>query len=260
MSPRQQQRVVITADDLGLSAENNAGILAAYQRGTLTTACLMVGGTAADEGIEIARANPNLAVGLHVSLADTKPILPPEQVPLLVQSDGFFPPDESLCKPALRSREGRRQIYNEIAAQFRAYHHTGLAWDHVNTHRHIHRNPLLAFMVFNEAKQWPVSTTRVPWDPPADPLRRLRTVFLKRLASYYGLLTPEQSIGRKWSPTELINLLANLPKGTTEIYFHPVSSKTHMFAADLPTLLDDRVAATLAQLDVRTGLADALRG
>lgn len=253
-------RLVITGDDLGLSSENNAGIVAAHERGVLTTTCLMVGGDAAAEGVEIARRYPQLAVGLHVTFADTRPILPPDEVSLLVGTNGRFPPDDVLHKRALRTAKGRRQIRREIAAQLQAYYDTGLAFDHVNTHRHIHRNPILATLLLQEVRAWPVKTIRIPWDPPADPLRRLRASALRTMARFYGLASPDRSIGRDWSPVGLIYLLNTLPDGcVAELYFHPVTSTTHRFALDLPTLLDDVVAAAVGNLKACPGLKEACR-
>ena len=76
-------KLIINGDDFGLSAENNAGIIAAYRNGGLTGTSLMMGGDAAQAAVELARQHPKLAVGLHVSLSDTKPVLCPELVPLL---------------------------------------------------------------------------------------------------------------------------------------------------------------------------------
>jgi predicted glycoside hydrolase/deacetylase ChbG (UPF0249 family) len=249
-----QRRVVITADDLGLSAENNAGIFYAHREGIVSTASLMVGGDAVEEALAMLPQHPNLSVGLHVTFSDTRPILPPEEVPLLVTTEGRFPADDYMHKAALRSVKGQRQIRAEIAAQFRAFYATGLTWDHVNTHRHVHRHPLLALMLFHEAQRWSVPATRIPWDPPADPLRHMRVLLLRQMAHFHKLVSPERSIGRDWTVEGLTTLLMKLPTGITEIYFHPVTAQDHMFAADLPTLLDVKVRAALAQLTVCPGL------
>jgi len=242
-------KLFINGDDFGLSAENNAGIIAAYRAGTLSSTSLMMGGAAVPEAVELARQHPKLAVGLHVSLTDTKPILAPELIPLLMGPNGYLPiHDDTAYRTALRSREGRRQLCAEIAAQFRAFAATGLAWDHVNSHRHFHRFPPLAYLLFREAARWPVRVSRIPYDPPTDPARYLRAVMLWRLAAYYGLVVPERSIGRDWSVLSLLEMLRTLPHGTTELYFHPVASNTHKYAADLPILLDDSIRDALAAL------------
>lgn len=245
------RRVVITGDDFGKSSQNNAGLLKAHLDGVLSTTCLMVGGDAVEEALDIARRHQTLTVGLHISFSDTKPIMPPEQVGLLVQSDGRFPPDDRAHKKALLSRRGRQQIAAELAAQCRAFQATGLAWDHINTHRHVHRHPVMAWMLWREAARWPVTVTRIPWDPPVDPLRRLRDQYLRWVGRTHGLAAPDWSIGRNWSADRLVDLLENLRAGTTEIYFHPGDP---LFPADLPTLLDTNVRMSMQKLDQRQGL------
>ena len=105
-------------------------------------------------------------------------------------------------------------------------------------------------MLFREAASWPVKVARIPYDPPTDPARYLRAVALWRLASLYGLAVPDRSIGRHWSVPSLLDLLRTLPRGATELYFHPVTSNTHKYRADLPILLDERVRCALAGVSV----------
>lgn len=256
MSTSGSRRVIINGDDFGLSPCNNAGIIAAHSHGVLSSTSLMVGGDAVEEALELVHQHPGLAVGLHVTFSDTKPSLPPEEVPLLVGTDGRFPPDDAAHRAALRSVKGRRQIRAEIAAQCRAFHATGLTCDHVNSHRHSHRNPLIAYMLFREAARWKMPAARVPWDPPTDLLRYSRVVMLWRLAAMRNLQLPDRSIGRNWSVAMLVDLLNNLPAGMTELYFHPVTATNHMFADDLPILLNPDVKSALAGLTL-SGYADA---
>lgn len=246
---RRDRLVIITGDDFGLSVENNRGIITAHRHGILSTTSLMIGGDAASDAVDLARQYPSLAVGLHVNLSDTRPILPPEQVFTLVQSDGRFPADDDAThRAALWSVTGRQQIRAEIAAQFRAFHATGLKFDHVNSHRHILKHPLLAWMLFAEASRWQVRETRIPWpseQAPNDPMRYLRAVLLRWLGAIHGVQAPDRSIGRSWTNLQLANLLMTLPRGRTELYFHPVDAPQHQFAADLPILLDDSVKGAI---------------
>jgi predicted glycoside hydrolase/deacetylase ChbG (UPF0249 family) len=254
------RKVVINGDDFGLSPVNNAGIINAYEHGVLSAASLMVGGDAAAEAVDYAREHPFLAVGLHINFSDTRPVLPPEQVPLLVQSNGYFPPDDAAHHAALRSAAGRQQMRAEIAAQFARFAATKLPCDHVNTHRHVHLNPLVAWMVFSEAARWKLCATRIPWDAKAErlrygnamyPLRYSRQTFLRNLGAYYNLRAPDRTINRAWANHQLADYLAILPDGVTEIFFHPVTATDHEFADDLPTLLDDGVRAAIAKLTLQ---------
>ena len=146
------RRVILTADDLGLAPAVNAAIERAHRDGVLTAASLMVGERAAAEAVAIARRNPRLAVGLHLTLTDGTPVLPPERIPALVQADGRFRDDMAGLGLALAPRPRRAaQLRAEIAAQFAAFRATGLACDHLNAHKHFHLHPVIAAIAFRAA-------------------------------------------------------------------------------------------------------------
>ena len=88
MSP--DRRLIVNADDFGRSHSINQAVVRAHREGILTTASLMVNGGAGDEAIELARQNPQLGVGLHVSLVCGTSALPPGAIPGLVDADGNF--------------------------------------------------------------------------------------------------------------------------------------------------------------------------
>lgn len=257
----KKNRLVMTADDFGCSPPNNAGILAAFQAGVIQAASLMVAEPAAQEAVDIARRNPTLAVGLHLALSGGQLLSAPENVPLLLDRDGRFPPDEKMLFRAVLSRAGRQQIRREIVAQFDAFSATGLTCNYMDVHRNSHRHPMVAAEIFKIAARYGVKAIRIPFDPPiqrrhrvGDPLRFARVWVLRRIAASYGLSWTDCSISRDWSdPDRLINLIANPPSGITELFFHPVlPGDNHMFRVDLPTLLDPRVKRALDELAARS--------
>ncbi|MGQ9768754.1 MAG: ChbG/HpnK family deacetylase, partial [Anaerolineae bacterium] len=88
-----QSQIITTADDFGRLPAINAAIIRAHREGILTAASLMVTGDAWQEAVELARANPTLAVGLHLVVSDGRAVLPPTQIPHLVDASGRFPDD-----------------------------------------------------------------------------------------------------------------------------------------------------------------------
>jgi predicted glycoside hydrolase/deacetylase ChbG (UPF0249 family) len=246
-------RVVLNADDFGMSHEHNAAILQAHQAGSITSASLMMGQPGTARAVAIALATPTLAVGLHLALSDAVPVLQPNLIPRLVRSDGNFYPNETAVLRAAFSAEGRRQLQAEIRAQFGAFHETGLICDHVNTHRHSHQFPHVAKMICVEARAWNVRRSRLPWDATArrrwgHTARFIRFHLLNRILRRSGIDTVYSSIGRHWKAADLLEVLHRLPPGLIELYFHPVALKEHLFASDLPALLDKDVLSALARL------------
>ena len=86
--------VTFSADDFGLTPAVNAGIERAHRDGILQAASLMVGAPAAAEAVRIARANPRLRVGLHLVVIEGPAVLPPADIPDLVDALGQFPSNQ----------------------------------------------------------------------------------------------------------------------------------------------------------------------
>src|SRR5207244_7142738 len=90
-APSRVKQLAITADDFGASARVNEAVCHAAREGVLTGASWMAGGAAADEALALARDVPALALGVHLTLVRGRAVLPPSQVPLLVDGAGSFP-------------------------------------------------------------------------------------------------------------------------------------------------------------------------
>ena len=72
----ETRRVILTGDDFGLSPAVNAAIVQAYREGILTCASLMINGPAWQEAVELAKAHPDLCLGLHLTLIQGRAVLP----------------------------------------------------------------------------------------------------------------------------------------------------------------------------------------
>jgi len=132
---------VFHADDFGLTAAINAGILEAYDRGLLRSTSLMVSAGAAEEAARAARDQPGLDVGLHLTLVEERPVLPPSAIPSLVSGTTFWPDFRSI---GLRYATGRwrpSEACSEIAAQWDRLATLGLEASHCDGHQHLHLLP-----------------------------------------------------------------------------------------------------------------------
>lgn len=86
----REKRLIVTADDFGLSVPVNEAVERAHCEGVLSAASLMIGAPAVEDAVERARKLPSLGVGLHLTLLDGRPVLPPDQIPGLLGPDGRF--------------------------------------------------------------------------------------------------------------------------------------------------------------------------
>lgn len=266
-------RLILTADDLGLAAQTNEAIERAHREGVLTAASLMVGEAGFEEGVRVARANPGLAVGLHLTLTDGVPVLPASQIPALTGKNGRFRDDMAGLGLLLAlSPLARAELAAEVTAQIERFTATGLACDHVNAHKHYHLHPLIAAALMQAAAGAGVRCIRLPWEPGA--LVRAvdatspRTAewalapwcrTLRRRALNWNLVAPDRVVGLAWSghfgTARLRGVLSRLPDGVTELYFHPAtaggfpgSAAGYDYAGDLAALCDPAVAEALADV------------
>src|SRR2546426_5458445 len=85
------RRLIVNADDFGRSRSINAAVIRAHREGILTTASLMVNEPDFAEAVALAKENPKLGVGLHLTLLCGHSALATETIPGLVNRRGEFP-------------------------------------------------------------------------------------------------------------------------------------------------------------------------
>jgi hopanoid biosynthesis associated protein HpnK len=234
--------LIITADDFGAAREVNDAVEQAHRHGALTAASLMISAPAASDAVARAKQMPSLRVGLHLVLVDGRPALPAAQIPDLVDSDGFFRTDMARAGAAMFFLpRARRQLAAEIEAQFQAFAATGLALDHVNTHKHFHLHPTIAALMIAIGKRYGMKAARVPFET-NNPVAQL----LRRRFRAKGLLVPDRVYGLRWSgamtTARLQTIIDALPDGLSEIYMHPAtgpypgSAQGYRYAEELKAL------------------------
>lgn len=222
--------LVVNADDFGFTPDVNAGIVHAFREGILTATTLMANGDAFDDAVRLARENPGLDVGCHFvlcggghSLLPPYPALP-ASVPRLVSA---------VYTGALR-------LEAELEAQLRHIRAAGIQPVHLDTHKHTHLLPPVLDAIVAVAHRHGVRFIRRPFDLPmgmlglpAAPLSKrptalgmqlLRRRFSRILASRGYLATNHftgfQLTGR-YRTQDLVQLIAHLPEGVTELMTHP---------------------------------------
>src|SRR5690242_7546048 len=239
--------VTFSADDFGLSEAVNEGIERAHREGVLQAASLMVAAPAAADAIRRARANPALRVGLHLVVIEGPAVLPPAEIPDLVDAAGEFPSDQLRLGLNYFFRPNiRRQLAAEIRAQFAAFAATGLTLDHANAHKHMHLHPTVGAMMLRIGRDYGLNRIRVPAEPPdvmarcgtpvglGDKVLYRWTEILRRQARMVGMAANDHCFGLAWSghmtADRIRQLLRHLPDGDSEIYFHPAARRDAVLA------------------------------
>lgn len=272
------RRLVVTADDFGLSPEVNEAVEQAHREGILTAASLMVSAPAAADAVARARRMPSLRVGLHLVLVEAWPTLPPSDLPDLVDGNGLLRRDMAGLGLDLAVKgSARRQLAAEIAAQFEGFRATGLPLDHVNAHKHFHVHPVIAGAVLRIGLTHGMTALRVPREPRvvlrrAEPGTAPRPAFdtapwaefLAWRARRAGLLIPDRTLGLAWSgamtPARVAALLRHLPDGLSELYTHPATdggfpgeAPGYAYAAERDALVSEEVKALVRRPGMASG-------
>jgi chitin disaccharide deacetylase len=263
-SPSEQNaarrpRLIVTADDFGLHEAVNEAVEHGYRDGVLCAASLMVAAPAVADAVARAKQNPGLAVGLHLVLADGRAMLPPTRIPDLVDGQGLF--DSNMVSNGFRFfflPHVRRQLAEEIRAQFEAFAATGLKLDHVNAHKHFHLHPTILSLMLSIGREYGMRAIRLPSEPGTGPWLRPCLALMRRRLDRAGVAYNDHVFGLRHSggmdEAVMLDILRELPDGLSEVYLHPAShghiteSMTdYRHADELAALLSPRVRQTIAE-------------
>jgi len=263
-----RRRLIVNADDFGRSPSINQAVIRAHREGILTTTSLMVNEAACDEAVALARENPGLGVGLHLTLICGHSALAHEKIPGLTDARSEF--TNNPCSAGFRyffNRSLREQLRAEIHAQFQKFRGTGLKMDHLNGHLHLHLHPVIFRLLMEDAAQLGIERVRLTFDPFRLNLRlasghlayralhvlifhslsaRARPVLQQRgfrhTERVFGLLQ-----NARVDESYVFGLLAQLPSGDSELYSHPSLDE---FRNEFDALISPRVRERVKQLGI----------
>ena len=221
-----------------------------------------------DEAVKLAKENPRLGVGLHLTLLMGHPTLPPEKIPGLVNSRGEF--SNSPVGTGLNyffKRNLRGQLRAEIHAQFEKFRATGLPPDHVNGHLHFHLHPTIFKILMEDSKKLGIRHLRLTRDCLSRSRRMSHGHWIDKVfhAAVFGLLSSrarrplEQKKIRHAQITfgllqnarvdenYVLKLLPELPPGDSELYSHPSLDE---FKHEFDALVSPRVKEQIKKLGI----------
>lgn len=156
--------LVVTADDLGLTEGVNAAVRRGHLEGIVTATSVLAVGTAFDDAARLARELPGLGIGAHLALVgEDPPLLPPGQIPSLVDADGRFPLGyRTVVARGATGRLDPDDVRRELGAQLERVRGIGVPVTHVDTHQHTHLWPGVARVVTELARDAGITAVRRP--------------------------------------------------------------------------------------------------
>jgi chitin disaccharide deacetylase len=237
-------RLIINADDFGLTRGVNRAIAELHEAKALTSTTLMATGAAFDDAVSVALTHPTLGVGCHVVLTDGIPASPPRSIPTLLGPDGktFRPSLLDFIQALLRGKISRDDIEREALAQIQKIQNAGIKVTHLDTHKHTHLFPAVTRPLLQLAERCSIGAIRQPFEQPwslglghGGMVRRLQVHAVHLLQSGFenlshirnaNILTTDGTIGISTTGNlyakTLREILHALPsEGTFELCCHP---------------------------------------
>jgi predicted glycoside hydrolase/deacetylase ChbG (UPF0249 family) len=248
MSAPAARRLIVNADDFGLTVGVSRGILRAHREGLVTSTTVLASLPPQPELDTAAAALRGLGLGLHFNLTWGRPVSPPESVRSLVDAEGRFGRDLAALAERARPEDVRREADAQIEAFVRRF---GRAPTHLDSHHHAHRVPRVMDAVVDVAlaARLPLRSQDAGF---RDGLRRL------------DVATTDHFVGDAqsdpyWTSERLLDQLAVLPLGLTELMCHPgvfdddlaYSRYGRQREVELRALCDPEARATVERLDIR---------
>ena len=235
------KQLIVNADDFGLHPLINAGIIKGHQEGFITSTSLMPSAPCWQEAARLAKENPRLGIGVHLTLVGSVPsVLPKEQVSSLLDDDGLFLPDYvAFAKRYYSGAVKRSELEAELRAQLERALSCGVNITHIDSHQHTHVLPGINSLVLKLSNEYNIIRVRIPKEGYfftggfqtgvgrligrsglsfcADMAAlRADSLGLRHPQHFYGMLA-----GGHLNAQLIANILRQLPEGVSEIMTHP---------------------------------------
>jgi predicted glycoside hydrolase/deacetylase ChbG (UPF0249 family) len=242
--------LIVNADDFGLTAGVSRGILDAHRGGIVTSTTALTSLPPQPDLDAEATGLSGLGIGLHVNLTWGPPVSPARAVASLVDGEGRFHRDLAVVGERAHSDEVRREVEAQVEAFVRRF---GRPPTHLDSHHHVHRLTRVGDAVLEVAL-----AARLPL--------RSQDAGIREGLRRRGARTTDHFVGGDgaepyWTPARLLDTLAGLPGGLTELMCHPghfdetlaYSRYGRQRETELVALCDPEARATVERLGIRLG-------
>ncbi len=272
------RRLIVNADDFGLTSGVNRAIVEGNRSGIVTSATLMANATASDAAIDLAMAKPSLKTGCHVVLIDGVPLA--ENLPSLTNGSSRFRTSlKQFAIAAVRKQIDAEEIQREVEAQIRKIQSRGITLTHVDSHKHTHMFPHVLRPLLRAAKACGIRAVRNPFEPvrswPAGMVLHTPGLWLRsagvmafglfaaefrRALNEEGMVSTDGTVGiavtGMLDQQKLLRILEALPEGTWELVCHPGYSDADLQAAGTRLTQSREIElSALTSADTRKSLA-----
>ena len=231
------KKLIVSADDFGLTNSVNEGIARSLRDGIVTSVNLAPSGSAFDNALSIMRGLGLKDAGAHLALTETSPVTEPRKISTLIAKDGrFFRNRNKFFIRLLSNHIDTAHIYTELNNQLDKISQAGIRVTHLSGHEHIHMMPPIRGIFFRLAKERTIpairhlARERFSWPANLRKIYRLLILLffekgMRRSLDEAGIRCADNIAGfydsGKLNENVLIDILRSLKDGTTELVCHP---------------------------------------
>ena len=235
------KKLIVNADDFGLHTLINQGIIKGHREGFITSTSIMPSAPAYEEAVELAKANPSLGIGIHLTLVGgVAPVLPASKISTLLDGQGLFLPDYvAFAKRFYTGGVRTAELEAELRAQIEKALASGIKITHIDSHQHTHVLPGLNRLVIKLCNEYNIKRERIPKEGytfsggfAAGVGRKIGRCGLSFCADLAALAADGQGIkhpnhffgmlaGGHLTAELVGNIIRALPEGVSEIMTHP---------------------------------------
>lgn len=155
----RQRNTIINADDFGMSASANEGIIAAFLEGLISTTSLMTNMPAFGDACHLARKHSlEGRIGVHLNLSEGKPLTSSISTcrRFCDKAGNFLPRSRAM----ILNRNERCVVEEEFRVQIQSCIDAGIKPTHLDSHHHYHTEWAIGSVVISLAKQFGIEAVR----------------------------------------------------------------------------------------------------
>lgn len=230
--------LIVNGDDFGINEKVNEAILRSFKNGILCSTSLMANGKSFEGAIKIIKSNPELDIGVHLTLVGEKPILSNDKTPSLLDENGFFHKNViNFSTKYFANKVSLEEVKMEFTAQIEKILNHVSNISHIDSHQDVHILPKILDITIEVAKNYNIKFIRIPKEKLKKymfydlksidrlPQMIVRNYFCSKAKKKKSFSTDYFNgfyFGGKLSKQNLLTLIKNLPAdGVCELMCHP---------------------------------------
>ncbi len=232
-------RLIVTADDLGITAQRSHGIFQCIEQGVVTGVGIIPNGIHSDLDARHARER-DVAAGLHLNLTEGAPLSKADDIVSLLSTEGNFVGEDTFKRLILSGEVNRTHVERELREQLQWFLDVYGQPTHVSSHLHVHVHPFIAPILAPILDRYGISFVRIPSEPmppfgyqiPDEQMLSIQQLshdadVARTLFEAHGIRSTDHFRGLVMqgnaSQRNMRHTLGRLPEGTTELFVHPGS-------------------------------------